>query len=167
MSHEMGNKIGKDERYLRPLRGETVDGQQVFLFGVSGYNEETVILTTGTLKSVSWTSSTQHNYGAEGMIIYWDIVAQSDTNSGTVCLFLDYMNPASLDFTAAWQTAYLSATGTVVGMHKYIILPGVVDDGSGFTSVDRIPVPLHWRMRVLHSASGTWEYNIGTAYVGA
>jgi hypothetical protein len=165
MSHEMGNKVGRDGQYLRPLRGEDVDGRQVLLFGVSEYNEEVVILSTGTVKIDSWSSPAQHNYGAKGMILYWDIGAQNVT--GTIALFVDALNPAdpTSGWTAIYQTAYFGASGTITALKKYLFYPGAVDDGSQFTAVDRIPVPLHWRTRVLVSVTGAWSYSIAAQYL--
>lgn len=165
MSHEMGNKIGKDDIYYRPLRGETVDGQTVFLVGSSGYNEEVIVLATGTIQIGSWTSDAQHNYSAVGMILYWDITAQHTT--GTIALFIDALNPADQsDWSAIYQTAYFGASGTITTLKKYLIAPGAVDDGSQFTAVDRIPIPLHWRVRVIPSVTGAWSYSVAAQYVG-
>lgn len=166
MTAEVGHrKIGREGQVFLEIQNDTVDDEPIYVAGVSGINEDIVILTSGSVKSVSWTSQAYHNYGAEGLILYWDILTQP--SSGTVCMFLDYYNPASQDWTAAYQTAYFNATGTVNTLKKYIIYPGAVDDGSQFTAVCRIPIPLHWRIRILHSAPLNWDYAVGASYLGA
>ena len=156
-------QFGTFAQFIRNIPQENKAEGRPTVFAVGGYNEDFMVLGTGTSKTTSWTTDPQENFSAVGRILYWDIAAQPA--SGTVQLFVDVRNPATLEYTAVYQTTAFNATGTVATLKKYLIYPGVVDDGSAFTAIDRIPMPHWWRMRVLHSAPLAWTYSIGYSYL--
>jgi len=158
----MKNSVG--DEMMREVPEERFDNDTRYLMTVGGYNEDGVIYSTGTVRTTSVTSPNQENYSAVGMYLFWELFAQPVT--GTITLFVDARNPTTLDYTAIWQSATLSATGTITAHRKYLIYPGAVDDGSQLTGVDRIPMPRNWRVRVNLSYPGlNWNYSVGYAYV--
>ena len=154
---------GKFEQFIRSIEEETPTVDHPTIFAVGGYNQDFTIISTGTVKNASWTSVPQENFSAVGMVLFWDIYVQPV--SGTAQLFVDIKNPASGEYTAIYQTTAFNATGTVATLKKYLFYPGAVDDGSGFTAVDRIPIPHWWRVRVIHVAPLSWDYCIGYSYL--
>jgi hypothetical protein len=157
-------KLGSFDQLVRFINEES--NPRAALLTVGGYNDDVILRSTGTVKNVSWTSTPEENFSATGMILFWDVAIKPP--SGTVQLFVDARNPATMEYTAIYQTAVFHSSGTVNTLKKYLIYPGAVDDASLFTGVDRIPMPHWWRVRVLHSAeAGAWDYSVGASYLGA
>lgn len=148
----------------REVPEERADNDTRYLMTVGGYNEDGVLSATGTVKNASFTTPNQENYSAVGMYVFWDITTQPTT--GTAQLFIDARNPATLDYTAIWQSGAVNATGTVTIVRKYLIYPGAIDDQAQLTSVDRIPLPRNWRLRCNFIPEGlNWAFGVGYAYV--
>ncbi len=78
----------------------------------------------------------------------------------TLQMFVDILEPDG-SYTAIYQTAALST----VGLRKYLIYPGAVDDGAQLTGVTRLPMPRTWRARMTPSAAGSFTYGVGAFYI--
>jgi len=104
-------------------------------------------------------SETQTNERAVGAYILFDITGIPGAGQ-TVTLFVDILQ---LDgtFTAIYQSAALAT----IGLRKYLIYPGAVDDNSQLTGVTRLSLPRTWRIRLNHSAPGNFTYGIGGYYL--
>ena len=103
-----------------------------------------------------------NSIGAKGMIIFLDVASPVPGGGETLTLFVDHYDPGSDDYMACFQAGAVSAAGH---RHWVIYPAGVVDDGSMFTALQRTPLGSRWRVRVLHSGSGTWYYSVGAVYV--
>jgi hypothetical protein len=124
-------------------------------------NTIVAILASGS-RTAGVNSTAQTNYNSLGAYILLDVTAVPSSGSQTLTTFVDIAQPDGT-YTAIYQTAAL----TTIGLRKYLLYPGAIDDGSQLTGITRLPLPRTWRIRTLHSASGTFVYAISAYYVGS
>jgi len=154
------------------IEGEFIDGDAP-AFAFATYNAigagsqpdqlTGIFIASGTY-SASQTSAQYENPLATGLYLLLYIYALP--SSGTFQLFLDIYNPADNDYTGIWQGGEITATGSAIGSRKYLIYPGAVDDQSQLTLVDRIPMPMLYRLRANIGGALNWSYCVGYQYVG-
>jgi len=123
-------------------------------------NTNVAIITSGSYTG-SQNSTTQVNYNALGAYVMLDVCSVPGLGK-TIQMFIDILEPDGT-FTAIYQTAALST----IGLRKYLIYPGAVDDGSQLTGITRLPLPRTWRVRInLSDESSMFNYAISAYYVG-
>ena len=163
---------GKFDVLFKRIEGETVPGGAPAFamatyeaIGASSQPEQLtgIMITSGTY-SASQTSAQYENPLATGLYLMLYIYALP--SSGTLQLFLDVYNPADADYSCFWQGGEITATGSATGTRKYLIYPGAVDDQAQFTLVDRIPMPMVYRLRANIGGALDWTYCVGYQYVG-
>lgn len=142
---------------------------------LSGYNGTTSDLwrnnTEGTIlasaaRTASTNSADQTNYNARGVIV---ILTQT-VNPGaseTLQLVLQARDPIDTAgyfnlSTPTTATAFGGGTGSI----RYILYPGInTTAGGGWDAQFSVALPRIWRVRVVHSAAGSWTYSVGYQYI--
>jgi len=127
---------------------------------MGGGGEREVIALPATIRTGSTVVDLTNDSNYRGAYIITDITAVPGGGQ-TIQIFIDMYNPATGQYTVIAQ----SATITIVSVHKFIVCPGITDTDSEFTKVTQVALTKRWRIRILHSAGGNWNYSVGVNYV--
>lgn len=118
--------------------------------------EITVLATAARTASTNSADLTNHN--ARGVIITLDVT--TDPAGGeTLQLLVQYKDAES----SAYEIILDDAANATPGRRTVIVYPGTAGSANDVTSTTGYPLPRIWRVRIVHSAGGTWNYSVGAS----
>ena len=121
-------------------------------------NTEATILASGA-RTVTTVSPAQTNYNARGILLFNDITAVP--GGDTVNLRVQVKDPTSGTYKEVYADGNLSA----VTFRMTAFYLGDLTSGSDLNNVVNRPIPRTWRVRIVHSGSGSFTYSVGAAYI--
>ena len=96
------------------------------------------------------------NPEASGIIAYLNVTAAPGVE--TLQLILEEQDPVS----GVWSTVAATTATTATGMVRLKVKQAIVGIAASTTQVQlQDTLPAIWRVRVVHSASGSWTYSLG------
>lgn len=123
-----------------------------------GNTEITVLATAARTASIN--SADLTNYNARGVIITLDVT--TDPGSGeTLQLLVQHKDAES----SAYEIILDDGANATPGRRTVIVYPGTAGSANDVTSTTGYPLPRTWRVRIAHSASGTWNYSVGASLI--
>ena len=143
-------------------------GMQVGSVGLI-FNETTIDRVRGNtdvtqLASAARTASTngpdQTNFNSKGVIITLDVTV--DPGGGeTLQLLVQHKDAVS----SAYESLLDDGANATPGRRTVIVYPGVGAAANDVDTVNGYPLPRTWRVRVVHSAGGSWTYSVGASNI--
>ncbi len=125
---------------------------------VRGNTEITVLATAA--RTASTNSADLINYNARGVIITLDVT--TDPAGGeTLQLLVQYKDAES----SAYEIILDDGANATPGRRTVIVYPGTAGSANDVTSTTGYPLPRIWRVRIVHSAGGTWNYSVGASLI--
>lgn len=122
-------------------------------------NTEITVLATASRTS-STNSADLTNYNHKGVLITLDVT--TDPGSGeTLQLLVQHKDAESSKYEILLDDGANATPGT----RSVIIYPGTAGSGNDIVSTAGYPLPRTWRVRVVHSASGSWAYTVGASMI--
>ncbi len=122
-------------------------------------NTEITVLATAS-RTASTNSADLTNYNHRGVIITLEVT--TDPGSGeTLQLIVEHKDGEGSNYEVLLDDGAQATPGT----RSVIIYPGTAGSGNDITSTSGYPLGRTWRVRVVHSASGTWAYTVGASLV--
>lgn len=125
---------------------------------VRGNTEITVLATASRTDDTN--SADLTNYNHRGVIITLNVT--TDPGSGeTLQLIVEHKDGEASVYEVLLDDGAQATPGT----RSVIIYPGTAGSGNDITSTSGYPLGRTWRVRVVHSASGTWAYTVGASMI--
>lgn len=122
-------------------------------------NTDITVLATAA-RTASTNSADLTNYNARGVLITLDVT--TDPAGGeTLQLLVQYKDAES----SAYEIILDDAANATPGRRTVIVYPGTAGSANDVTSTTGYPLPRIWRVRIVHSASGTWNYSVGASLI--
>ncbi len=129
---------------------------------IPDFHIETVLLADAT-RAASTNSLVQTTHGpARGLVLYLDVSAS--TNAQTIQVLIqiqDHVTSAFHTILDGGAVDYLGSTGN----RTYIAYPGIAAAAEDVDQIVGFPIPRRWRVRVVHSAGGDFDYSISNSYL--
>ena len=110
------------------------------------------LLAGATNRAATNNSPDQTNYNAKGVVIFFDVTTVP--GSDTVHLKIQSLDIAE----AKAETFMVTPTISAAQRDTYIIYPGVGAAAEDIVEVVGYPLPRKWRIQIVHSGSGTFQY---------
>lgn len=125
---------------------------------VRGNTEITVLATASRTSSTN--SADLTNYNHRGVIITLEVT--TDPAGGeTLQLIVEHKDGEGSNYEILLDDGANATPGT----RSVIIYPGTAGSGNDIVSTSGYPLGRTWRVRVVHSAGGTWAYTVGASMV--
>jgi len=122
-------------------------------------NNEEVTLLASAARTATTDSANQTNYNAKGLAVFFQITAVPTVETVTLTVF--GISPV----TGSAYTMLQGAAEAAVTQRLYIVYPGVGVAAGGVSVVAGYPLPRTWRIRITHSASGSFTYSVVASYI--
>lgn len=110
-------------------------------------------------------SDIENQTGARGVRLYVDFTA-TPNNAETVTPSIQVKDPVSAKYVTV--TAFTALVASAIGAapttqtYVYELYPGALETAAtAFHEVQGGTLPHKWRVRVVHSAAGSWTYTVG------
>lgn len=123
---------------------------------IRGNTEAALLASAARTETAS--SPDQTNYNARGVIVTLDVTAVTDTPELTLKVEAKMGSNYEALLTA-------SAAVADVGVHSYIVYPGVGAAAGDVVQVAGFPLPRTWRVTVTHAASDSATYNVTASVI--
>lgn len=121
-------------------------------------NNRDVTLLTSAVRTATTASADQTNYNARGVIVR--LKASANPGGGeTLTLQLEWKDSAANDYEDLLADS-AQAFGGGAGDRTVLVYPGAGAAAGGIDLVRAFPLGRTWRVRVLHSAAGSWTYSV-------
>ena len=137
---------------------------KLYVFNDSTWDRVRNNIEVTQLASAARTGNTngpdQTNYNARGVIITLDVT--TDPGGGeTLQLIVEHKDGVS----SAYEILLDDGANATPGRRTVIVYPGIGAAANDVTTIAGYPLPRTWRVRVVHSAGGTWNYSVGASLI--
>lgn len=122
-------------------------------------NTEATALASAA-RTASTNSSDLTNYNAKGAIITLDVTVDPG-GAETLQLLVQHKDSVA----SSYEILLDDGANATPGRRTVIIYPGVGAAGNDVTTAVGYPLPRTWRVRVVHSAAGSWTYSVAVSYI--
>ena len=139
------------------------------MFGGSGQvwsrerNNEEVTPLASAARTATTNSPDQNNWNEKGVVVFLDVTVNPG-GAETLQVIIQARDPVTGDYVDLLDDG-AQALGGNPGKRSLIVYPAVAAAAAGIDSAVGFPLPLRWRVRVVHSAGGSWTYSVGASYI--
>jgi len=100
------------------------------------------------------------NQGWHGVIYFLNVTGDSGNVGETLQLVVEALDPASGNWSAV--TNFATIPNSYTGTKQYQVFPSEVQTAAVTDlATQALLLPARWRVRVVHSGTGTWTYSLG------
>lgn len=125
--------------------------------------------TEGTLlnqavRNATTPTADQTNTNSRGVMLFIDVKDVAPSGTETLNIVVEVKDPANGGYVAIYNSALTAGAGfsTASGVKAYLIHPDAAEtQDNPNLYAQAIPLSRTWRARVVHSASGSWNYSLG------
>lgn len=125
-------------------------------------NEEATPLASAA-RTATINSPDQTNFNEKGVVIFLDVTVNPG-GAETLQVIIQARDPVSGDYVDLLDDG-AQALGGAPGKRTLIVYPAAAAAAAGIDSAVGFPLPRTWRVRVVHSAGGSWTYSVGASYI--
>lgn len=120
-------------------------------------NNNDVQILASAARTATLNGADQVNHNAKGVIITLDVTAVTATPS--ITLRIQHKDNES----SAYENLLIGAAVTAIGVHTYIVYPGVAAAAEDIVETIGFPLGRQWRVRVEHGDADSITYSIGAS----
>lgn len=129
----------------------------------------TATALTSSARTATTNSADLTNPGNKGVIIALDVTA-TPNDAQTLTLEVQVKDPVSAKYVTI--TAYTALLASTLGAtpttetYLYTLYPGTAETAAvAKHELQALVIPFNWRVRMVHSAAGSWTYTVGLQYI--